>query len=237
MKAVVQIILAFALTSLVPSCLRINNIEDLNSSPILVLDGIDSLDVIMDSVKISEANPYPYYDIKLTLKDVDDNISTVEYHLTVGGGNLFYQGSRIEEGSFSPDKGGFMSLKYEPLVVGEHELIFKVKDVFDLEDTGTLRLLSFGNIPPVAQLTLTKPDVQHDPLEYIIDASGSYDPDARFGGGIAEYEYVFLGREVSLNKSSITVIFPEGGMYEISIRVVDNDVEWSEWLTESFLIE
>jgi len=78
---------------------------------------------------------------------------------------------------------------------------------------------------------------RNDPLEYIIDASESFDRDQKFGGGITGYEYTFLGKTILIEDSSIPVVFPAADNYDISVRVMDNDSQFGEVVTITAKIE
>ncbi|MEQ9218933.1 MAG: hypothetical protein RLO17_12875 [Cyclobacteriaceae bacterium] len=188
--------------------------------------------MVADSVKFrGETAKYIF---ELTATDPDENLKSISYEIISGNGSLFQNGIITDE--IKLGKSEFISMEFAPSRPGTHILNFSIVDVFDQEASITLDLYAFENIVPVSRFEIVKPEVQHDPLEYMIDASSSYDPDEKFGGGIISYEYSFLGKTVKLSMSVIGVIFPEPGTYDIGVRVKDNDGKWSEIGLKTVLI-
>ncbi len=224
------VILYIFISILVCSCLRVDRIEELNSEPVLSINGQEN--IVADSVKvIGETAKYIF---ELTATDHDDNLKSISYEIISGDGSLLQNGAVIKE--IQTGQSESILLSYAPSRSGTHILNFNIVDAFDQEASITLDLYAFENIVPVSQFDLIKPEVQHDPLEYLIDASSSYDPDEKFGGGIIAYEYTFLGKTVELSSSTIGVIFPENGTYDIGVRIKDNDGDWSEMLVKAVII-
>lgn len=215
---------------LVCSCLRVDRIEEVNSEPMLSINGQENM--ISDSVKMKEGSSNFFFELNAT--DPDQNLKSISYEIISGDGNLFQNGIITDEINLS--KSEFISLEFAPSRPGTHILDFNIVDVFDREASITLDLFAFDNLPPVSRFELVKPEVQYDPLEFQIDASSSYDPDENFGGGISAYEYTFLGKTVELSRSVIGIIFPEAGTYDIRVRVKDNDGEWSDETIRSFKV-
>lgn len=224
------IILYIFISILVCSCLRVDRIEELNSEPVLSINGQEN--IVADSVKVKGETAKCIFE--LTATDPDDNLKSISYEIISGDGNLFQNG--IDADEIKLGKSETISLGFAPSRTGTHILNFTINDVFDQEASITLDLYAFENITPVSRFELVKPEVQHDPLEYLIDASSSYDPDEKFGGGITSYEYAFLGKRVELSLSVIGIIFPEPGTYDISVRVKDSDGEWSDKTIRAFVI-
>ncbi|MEQ8879034.1 MAG: hypothetical protein RLQ12_05345 [Cyclobacteriaceae bacterium] len=162
----------------------------MNTKPTLSISGIET--VLEDSVKINGDNSNYFFEIMAS--DPDNNLEVITFEILSGVGDLFQNGIPVNEIQY--DQQEILSLSYRPSHSGTHILLFNIWDSFGQEASATLDLFTFENLPPVSQFELVKPAVQHDPLEYQIDASSSYDPDEKFGGGIISYEYSFFG-EVS----------------------------------------
>ncbi len=221
----------FCFLVILSSCLRIDQIEQINSQPVILINGQNSM--TRDSMKLT--NSRGQYPVEISIQDRDNNLKSISFEILSGQGSLFQNGIATEE--IQLDKFENLSISYGPNRTGVHIISFHAEDAFDQSSSNNLELFVFGNFLPIAQFNLVKPEVQHDPLEHQIDASFSYDPDEKFGGGLLEYEFTFLGKIVELNKSQIGIIFPEPGTYDIGLRVRDNDGEWSPKLIKSFLID
>ncbi|MEQ8339156.1 MAG: hypothetical protein RIA62_17475 [Cyclobacteriaceae bacterium] len=220
----------FIVSILYCSCIRVERIEEMNTKPTLAINGIETL--MEDSVKISGGNTNYFFELMAI--DPDNNLRVVTFEILSGAGDIFQNGIPVNHIQY--DQEEILSLRYRPVRSGSHLLQFKIEDSFGQEASATLNLLAFENLLPVSQFELVKPAVQHDPQEYQIDASSSYDPDEKFGGGIVAYEYTFLGKNVELSSSTLGIIFPETGIYDIGIRVKDNDGEWGDLKIRSFQI-
>jgi hypothetical protein len=227
-KSISNFIILFYLFS---GCGRIENIENLNQPPRLLFNGVDSSDVVRDSVKISLKNDRKLYDFTLLLKDANQNIEELNYKILAGKGNLYQDNQLAQSNVLFINSAYLVFLAYEPFVPGQHVLEFIVIDEFNLQETLSIELTAFNNLIPIARFSINTPDHPVDPLERLIDASESYDQDLKFGGGVVAFEYSFLGKRVLSEKDKISVIFPSAYNYEITLRVVDTDGAWSEKLT------
>jgi hypothetical protein len=114
---------------------------------------------------------------------------------------------------------------------GQDQITLLAKDSFDEEATFSITFTVFRNIAPVALFTVTKIGVS-SPYEYKVDASGSYDKDARFNGKIVEYEYTLNNYTFSTTLSKIRYIFGSAGQKLIKVRVKDNTGDWSALVSE-----
>ncbi len=81
-------------------------------------------------------------------------------------------------------------------------------------------------------------EIQCDWLIKYVDASASYDKDARFNGKISEYEYTLANYRFSSPLSKIRYVFGSSGQKQIRVRVKDNSGDWSNQVSEyGFYIE
>jgi hypothetical protein len=95
----------------------------------------------------------------------------------------------------------------------------------------------FYNIPPVCRLSVM-PIKELSPYEALIDLSASTDGDEKFGGYITQYEYRIGGYyRLNTGASLIYHIFPTHGAYEILCRVRDSDGVWSDFTTETIILQ
>ena len=114
-----------------------------------------------------------------------------------------------------------------PTATGYPHLILTATDKYGLSSKAQLMLTVFKNIPPIANLK-TQNTAILDPREYLLDATGSYDGDAKFGGKLCNYQFnVSPSYKVTTTSPTIDYIFPAPGNYLLSLRVQDNDSAWS----------
>jgi hypothetical protein len=109
---------------------------------------------------------------------------------------------------------------------GQNIFNLTAKDSFNEEAKFSITFTVFRNIAPVAQFTVKKIGVS-SPYEYEVDASASYDKDARFSGKITEYEYTLANFKFSSSLSKIRYVFGSAGQKQIRVRVKDNSGDWS----------
>lgn len=226
-----RISIIFCFLVILSSCLRIDKIEQINSQPVILINGQNPM--TRDSMKLT--NGSGEYPVEIIIQDRDNNLKSISFEVLSGQGNLFQNGISTDE--IQLGKFENLSLSYGPNRIGTHILSFNAEDAFEQSSSNNLELFVFDNFLPIAQFDLVKPEVQHDPLEYRIDASSSYDFDVKFGGVLVAYEFTFLGKIVVLTENQIGIIFPETGTYDIGLRVKDNDGEWSQNKIKSFQID
>jgi hypothetical protein len=109
---------------------------------------------------------------------------------------------------------------------GQNIFSLIAKDSFGQEAKFSITFTVFRNISPVASFTVKKIGVS-SPYEYEVDASASYDKDARFGGKITEYEYTLANYKFSSPLSKVRYVFGSAGQKLIRVRVMDNNDDWS----------
>ena len=109
---------------------------------------------------------------------------------------------------------------------GQNHVTLLAEDSFGASAEFSISFTVFRNIAPVASFTIKKIGVS-SPYEYEVDASASYDRDARFNGKIVEYEYTLANYKFSSTLSKIRYIFGSSGQKQIRLRVKDNNGDWS----------
>ena len=114
---------------------------------------------------------------------------------------------------------------------GQNLVNLTAKDSFNEEAKFSITFTVFRNIAPVALFTVKKIGVS-SPYEYEVDASASYDKDARFNGKIVEYEYTLANYKFSSTLSKIRYVFGSAGQKQIRVRVKDNSGDWSAQVSE-----
>jgi hypothetical protein len=117
-------------------------------------------------------------------------------------------------------------INFTGVAEGQDQVTLMVKDSFNEEAKFSITFTVFRNIAPVAIFTIKKIGVS-SPYEYEVDASASYDKDARFSGKITEYEYTLANYKFSSPLSKIRYVFGSAGQKQIRVRVKDNSGDWS----------
>jgi hypothetical protein len=116
----------------------------------------------------------------------------------------------------------------KPKVEGLSKIVITATDKFSKTASINLNLTVFNNLPPVAVFTATQVQGGLSPYEVSIDASQSYDCDARWGGRVVAYRYkINTNYDVTSPLSSIRYIFNDSGQQEITVSVQDNNGAWS----------
>jgi hypothetical protein len=114
---------------------------------------------------------------------------------------------------------------------GQNIFSLTAKDSFNEEAKFSITFTVFRNIAPVAQFAVKKIGVS-SPYEYEVDASASYDKDAKFSGKITEYEYTLANYKFSSPLSKVRYVFGSAGQKLIRVRVKDNNGDWSNQVSE-----
>jgi hypothetical protein len=192
----------------------------LNSPPQLLIRSDDAnfnptsayQQVINDSLKLSQGN-YPF-DYNLQTNEV---LGTIPVSVNIIGNGIF-------QNLASTPAMGYI---FRPGTVGFQSINLKAIDAYGLSTTASLNLTTFKDLPPIALLTYLNTAVLN-PLQYKLDASASYDKDAKFGGTLINYQFnISPNYQVITPYSSISYIFPSAGNFQVSLRVEDNDSTWS----------
>jgi hypothetical protein len=114
---------------------------------------------------------------------------------------------------------------------GQNIFSLTARDSFGQEAKFSITFTVFRNIAPVAQFAIKKIGVS-SPYEYEVDASASYDKDARFSGKITEYEYTLANYKFSSPLSKVRYVFGSAGQKQIRVRVKDNSGDWSAQVSQ-----
>lgn len=154
-----------------------------------------------------------FRDYFIDLNVIDEEELALNY--SISGADKFVLTNGV--GKFSPDT----------MKLGTHKIVFVATDNYNVTTTATATFEIFDNLPPIAACSTLKLAI-HDPLEYNIDASTSYDRDSKYGGTIVEYEFsINTTYKVNTQFNNIHYIFPASGNYTVNVRVKDNNGAWS----------
>jgi hypothetical protein len=122
-------------------------------------------------------------------------------------------------------------ISFTGVTEGQSQVTLMAKDSFNEEAKFSISFTVFRNISPVALFSVKKIGVS-SPYEYEVDASASYDKDARFNGKIVEYEYTLANYKFSTTLSKVRYVFGSAGQKQIQVRVKDNSGDWSNQVSE-----
>lgn len=172
---------------------------------------------ITDTMKINTTKVIEY---EATDEDGDTpQVTVIEYGNNIG---LQVEGKKIK-----------LTSKQE----GESQLIITARDIYGKEGQQNLTISIIKNTPPIAKIEVTQTSNLSN-NEIKIDASQSYDTDARYGGHIIMYEYnISNSYDIKTDRDHLNYIFKERGYKNIRVRVQDNDKEWSEWIEQTINIQ
>ena len=126
---------------------------------------------------------------------------------------------------------GSESITFTGVTEGQNIVSLTANDSFGEGAKFSLTFTVFRNIAPVALFKVKKIGVS-SPYEYEVDASGSYDKDARFNGKIVEYEYTLANYKFSSTLSKVRYVFGSPGQKQIRVRVKDNNGDWSAQVSQ-----
>lgn len=141
----------------------------------------------------------------------------------------------VQEGKQSTMEVGSEQICFTGTSEGQDLVTLIAKDSFGEAAKFSITFAVFRNIAPVARFTVKKIGVSSS-YEYEVDASGSYDKDARFSGKITEYEYTLGNYKFSSPLSKIRYVFGSGGQKQIRVRVKDNSGDWSSQMSEYIVL-
>lgn len=122
-------------------------------------------------------------------------------------------------------------IRFTGVTEGQDQVTLMAKDSFNKEAKFSISFTVFRNIAPVALFSVKKIGVS-SPYEYEVDASASYDKDARFSGKITEYEYTLANYKFSSPLSKVRYVFGSAGQKQIRVRVKDNSGDWSSQVSQ-----
>ncbi|MBC7391323.1 MAG: PKD domain-containing protein [Opitutaceae bacterium] len=212
-------------------------------------------------IGLAEMSPNPFMEItdkngniilkdslKLTLKGSNKKSSSYVMKLQgcAGKTNLTIttintSGSLLVDGKLGDIeiKNGNHTVNYTPSnITGNSLIVFQVKDEFDKMTSKKIEIVTFENLAPEAYMKVV-PSGMFSDKEYKLDATGSFDRDAKFGGTITSYTFTINGKSFETVDGSpiASWIFGDKGKYNISVTVKDSDGGIGTYaLPEPFLV-
>ncbi len=180
---------------------------------------------LVDSIKLSNPN-YSYYGLDIRLSDSDSYYNSLTYSITMGKGYIISRNDTLQ--GDLPFTGLRSQTTFEPNGEGLVQMTFSAQDQLNRVSNAYFQVLVFKNLPPITSFTVSPVQVL-DSLEYLIDASQSYDEDRDFGGGIVQYTYVIENDTIETSLNQIKHIFSMPGIFTIAVRTKDNEGAYSAW--------
>ena len=223
-KNIPVIILISLCVSFLFSCdNRKDYLQSLNKEPVLKIKKDGTSDAFTSSVSDSFKLENLHYICDYTF--TDEKIENVILSTVYGSGS----------GTAAVDASN-KTLVISPVTPGTQSIDLTATDQFGAKCTCNVSLTAFANLLPLAFVNVIQTDIDA-PHEVNIDASASYDRDARFGGHIVQYEYkVGTTYIVDTPFSNINYIFAAPGNYNIYVRVEDNNGGWSPTKTTNITV-
>lgn len=213
------------LLGLFTSCKKMSDssISDPNVAPSLALTSLDGKSIKTDSLKVGLKTPRKRATYYLTIGG-DSKPKEVSFKSINGQGVLTLNGQQEE--TISLLNGTYM-LEWKPSALGTTLIKLEMRDSNKNIREASIEVTALDNLPPVANLTVKKLSAL-TPLEYLIDASESFDKDAAYGGGIMAYEYTIASKKFKTDKPSMNWILEEHGTYNFTVKVSDAEGSTSE---------
>jgi hypothetical protein len=154
------------------------------------------------------------------------------------GGIVYYNGLVLNNASVAlQSPSGELRLK--ALEAGVHSFFVRAENEAGLSSTALVEITAVQNERPQAVLSVEQTD-EVAPYQVRISAASSFDPDERWGGGIAAYRFTLDGiytLDTEPSRPIIDYIYPEPGAYTIRLQVQDNDGAWSEEVSRVVVVQ
>ncbi|MEM6734659.1 MAG: PKD domain-containing protein [Bacteroidota bacterium] len=228
MRTIVLTILS--LTALITACDDgVEFVRDLGERPQLTLldSDINEVNEINDRLK------FPVTSIKDEIQvSYDFNVRSEGEVVAlvfdiIGNGKIVIKEDTLSTNTVDYN-GELTTITFVPTEIGTSSIDLTVISNLGLSSEGkNISLDVFNNEPPEASFLIIERGINSN-LEYDLDASGSFDNDASFGGFISLYKWRIGEFEFSTTDAIVSWSFGAPGNYEIALIVEDSDGEESE---------
>lgn len=174
--------------------------------------------IFTDSVKVNRT-----YLIEYKLEDESNTLVTEVINNNIGVFKL----DDINLNDIEGLPNGQKTLTFTSSNLGTHQLGIKVLDNYNQFNEVSFDLTIFYNLLPKANFTVVKNNINQQ-YQYLIDGSNSFDQDAKYGGGILQYQLIVNTDTLTSNNPMFDYYFANSGTYTIGMRILDNDEKWGE---------
>lgn len=193
----------------------------------------------------------PYYDLDdipvLTVQKMSDSIArtSLSDSMKLGSSYTFkYNIISFENLNLNIEKGRNLDsivienglINVNTNIGGVSSMTLNVKDGFGKACSVNVQVTFFKNLVPVCKFTVTQV-AQLSKYEIDINASSSFDQDAKWGGSVVKWEYQIqsnYNKQTDLN--DIHYICDSPGQKKITVRCQDSDGAWSAPQTIYFMV-
>lgn len=201
--------------------------SDKNDPPVLTLS------VKNDSAKKSLKISQPSVTARLKIADESSRLSSLSVQ-HISGESAQPSSSEMDTGT------GEKSIHFQIKSPGVSVFDFVATDLLGKTEKARYTITVVENLLPVAKLSVVhhKKGDSNDKFSFLLDASQSKDPDARFGGRIQSYQYT-VDDSYTFNSSlaRIPYSFTSPGRHTVKLTAVDNEGALSEAVTEEINID
>ncbi|HAO15179.1 MAG TPA: hypothetical protein DDY16_08905 [Tenacibaculum sp.] len=188
---------------------------------------------IIDTAKVHNQNNNANYVISLRSKDNNNNFEYIDISTEQDGGEFFLNDERfINQKRVKIDS---FSLAYRYYKSDIRKFTISSTDDFGKQKNINFQITFIDNIKPTAKFEIRK-ESDEGIIQHTIDAEFSIDGDQKYGGYITNYEFNIDGVIINSSLPYLKHVFSIGN-HQISLRVQDNDHQWSEQYSKSILIK
>lgn len=231
-------LIIFILTIFIISCDDTFEFVELsNEAPQFAFDENFTKLNVNDTLKVTAKSNTPERSVTLYMNDQENQLSYIDFQITDGEGELYANGEPLTNNRINVDTINNITFSFKPTIAGNHSIDIFLYDALNAFTEVQYNLHTFNNLKPIARFSYEKLNINNS-KEYILDAAASFDADFNYGGNISIYEWSI--NDVIILKehpnTELRHVFPEKGNFEIKLRVMDNDGEFSDYYTDILTI-
>jgi hypothetical protein len=225
-KCTASIVVMFSLLLLLSCDNRFSELENIAPVvPQVFLKGNPLIKTLNDSVKVGYVqfgakNTYEPYQVGVHAKS---NGSSNFLTSLIGEKQVKINGLPVAStNNFTFQDSTHFNYSIRPDSIGSYQVVFKVTDSKSNSDEASVTITAFDNLLPVASFSVSYSDKTSDKHSFKLDASKSFDRDAKFGGKIISYSW-FVNNQFPTNSNPVLYTTLQNGTYLIGMGVTDND--------------
>ncbi|MDY3538188.1 hypothetical protein PG275_09265 [Riemerella anatipestifer] len=234
-------IITLVIAGLVSCDDKVRELTDLDQAPSFLYFNSKSVnweeapfEPIIDSAKVYSSSNNSSYPVILKVVDKINTLTELKILTSDPENSIFVNNNLYTTEYVSASANEDINCAFRSSKAGTQEFIVSSTSIFDKRNTFKFRIEFKENRPPKANLKIALIDSRTK--NYKLDASGSEDIDKAIGGAIVEYEFIINNILIKTTENSINHIF-KTGTHEIKVRVKDNDDVWSEYVSETLVVQ